>query len=722
MSNLRGAGTVDGAGRGSLFAALLPLAGLLAACGGGGGGASDGSDEGDLFVLAGTPTNGQETLTDLSDPGLDGKLTVRFTVMPRERDIIDNQNSFNNLTPYVQILNQGMIRVPGNPFLDYDTKSITFTPAGSTLSAAQYTATFSKFIASASGDLLNQGLADFSTSWTVGPDIYSPVVRNVTPAPLQLDTPLFTPIVITMNESLNPASVVLNQTVFVEDGGTNPPTAILGTVALARDGFDIVFTPDPCIGMPPATTVVFRMYGVGNTSFVRDRVGNGLVGDPTNSNQYSFQFNTKGVKQLPNPFVTPFPGFPRAGTPRYSPRFWTAAYASTGTTTYAFDMAPVSFVWSVLRVYDPSLTVQVLAANRTYRIILGVWTQVGPFGGDFEAKLGQPGEAVVDWRDFPLSGQSYIYQIDEGREAIAIINTGTGKVEGHLNGVGTPKGIAMGGSGGSDTNLYVTNFGQGTVTMIPVTKIIPGLPICTAVQELNDNPSNRRYMLTGNGPTGISTPFDWTALGVVANAADNDMQTFDPQTLQPVDRLGYGTLTQHYPVGENPIDVVVTPYILGIGWFAYVVNQGGEDNPTGSISLWYNSSSIAPFNSPTGAVQGSITEGINIPGKSILDPGLPLTGFYVPNTAGDDVARIEVQVQGGLIFVTVQPKFGGSTPVGQNPTAVTITGRRNGDQTMFVALAGQGQVAVMQQDAGIAADISLFNLPGVRYVFSCWNN
>src|SRR5262245_6849242 len=74
---------------------LLPLAGLLAACGGGGG---DGGGEGNMVVVAVTPTNGQETLTDMSDPELGGVLTVKFSETPDADSMIDDTNAFNGLT------------------------------------------------------------------------------------------------------------------------------------------------------------------------------------------------------------------------------------------------------------------------------------------------------------------------------------------------------------------------------------------------------------------------------------------------------------------------------------------------------------------------------------------------------------------------------------------------------------------------------------------------
>jgi hypothetical protein len=738
MSKLLSDAAMSGRGSrlGARFLGLVPLAAVLAACGGGGGGGSGGSSGGPLIVLAATPTNGQEILKDFSDPELNGKLTVKLSSVPRVSSIIDPTDPFNQLTPYVQILNQAFARVPGTPNVDKQTKSFTFTPAGGTLVNGQYTLTMAKFVTAADGSLLNSGVEDFSTSWTVGPDVYSPVIRNTSPAANQKDTPLFTPIVITFNESLDPASVVLGQTVFVQDGGTNPPTQLNGTLQLKRNGFDMVFFPDPCVGMPSSTTIVVRLLGAGNTSFVRDRVNppNGLVGDPTNNNEYSFQFNTKGVKPLPTSINVP---------PSWSPRqnfnlYWnTVAYAYTNKATYAFDVTDVQEppATSATATIDPSLTLQILQTNKTTQLpVTSTWWwyaplqtffRNGPYGGDWEAKLSKPGEAVVDWRFDGTTGVSYIYQIDEADESVAIINTGTGKVEGHFKGVGSPRGITITAPAttGNSVAILVTNYGQATLTAIPVSTIVPGQQICTAVKELEDNIKMRSFMSTGRNPAGVACEWYGTAqIGAVVNQADSTLQIFDPGSLKNVVSGALGTFTQPFPVGENPIDVCWTylvtspvhpPYI-----WAYVVNQGGQQDPQGSVSLWFNHSSlIGLFDSNTGIVVATLKDGVNVPGKPMSDP-ISLS-CYIPNTAGDDIFKADINTAGNFTAVSVTLTTSQDRHLGSNPTKMTFTGNVN-FMTALASLTGQGQVAVYQRDATVGPPI-LYPLPGVQSVFSAWD-
>src|SRR5688572_16920058 len=92
-----------GARLAALFLGLVPLTGLLAACGGGGGDGGDDDASGDMLVERVTPTNGQETLANLSDPDLNGRLTMVLSGIPTASSIIDPQNAVNLLTPNVQI-------------------------------------------------------------------------------------------------------------------------------------------------------------------------------------------------------------------------------------------------------------------------------------------------------------------------------------------------------------------------------------------------------------------------------------------------------------------------------------------------------------------------------------------------------------------------------------------------------------------------------------------
>ena len=731
----RKVGHAAGSRLGALSLFLLPMAGVLAGCGPDAPG--DGDPDNDLIVLAATPTNGQETNTTLSDPELEQRITVKFTTTPARSTMLDDTNAFNGLTPYVQMLDQNFARVPGTPSIDPDTHAFLFEPENKTLVNGQYTLTVSKFVTTPTGNLLNAGLEDFSTSFTVGADDYPPVVRNTSPANNQSDVPLFNPIVMTFNESLDPATCVLGQTVFVQDGGTNPPTQQGGTLLLKRDGFDLVFIPDPCTGLTPGTTIVVRMLGIPtptvppaapipnpNPTHIKDRVGNALIGtSAATSWEVQFQFNTKGAQRL-------YPTFLGAmGSPRIGQFNSSVAFVSSNKETIAFEMGGVVAEYAVHFAVNPAYVQQIIAANGIPTIFYAgtppvpvSWSYVGSIGGDFRIDFEKAGEAVIDWRVDPLTNLTYIYQVDEAKEAVVIADNSS-KVQGKFKGLGTPKGIGISGPGAAGNNpfLYVTNYSQATLTGIPLGLIQPGKNICTAVQELNDDASQRVYMATGRNPSGVAAEYFGTAFGVVVNQADNEIQLFDLGTLTDFNHLGQGQLQHTYQVGANPIDAAWSPPLSGGALiFCYVSNLGDLNNPNGSVSLWWNNTSLnGLFNSLSGSVAATVTDGLTQPGRPMSDP-LRLS-CWVPNTGSDDVSRLDIAIIGGFTGSAVSATVGLSKSLGLGPTSVTWTGIITGNplELCFATLAGQGEVAIWEKYAGIGP-VTYLPAPGCRYTYSHW--
>jgi hypothetical protein len=512
--------------------------------------------------------------------------------------------------------------------------------------------------------------------------------------------------------------VIYGQTVFIEDGGVNPPVPVNGTLALKRDGFDMVFTPDPCVGFPPATTIVVRLLGVGggNITWIKDRVGNGMAGDPSNANQLQFQFNTRGVKPLPISTNMWKPGSPLifgAPTPLI-------AYVSTLNRTFAFDVSGATLEQLLNRRIDPSLVQQVLQNNRRpIQTSATTWGYGAIYGGDYEAKLGRAGEAVIDFRFDVPTGDTYIYQIDEADESVVILHSATGKAEGRFKGVGTPKGLSVHPSN-SVPLLLVSNHGQGTVTGIPLGAVQPGKPICTAVKELNDDQTKRRFLQVGRNPAGIGCHYAGLRISGVVNQGDSELQIFDPGTLGTITNSGgLGKLTSKYAVGENPFDVGFSPYDAINGWiFAYVINQGGPTKPQGSMSVWWNSTGFTIFDSRSGTIVATVEESLDVPGRVMPDP----TSFrcFVPNTAGDSVSEMRLTTVGGFLYITFNVTVYADREVGDNPTSITWTGIGGLDYAL-ATLAGTGQVAVYPLGDAIT-EPALFNVPGCRYAFSIWNN
>ena len=231
---------------------------------------------------------------------------------------------------------------------------------------------------------------------------------------------------------------------------------------------------------------------------------------------------------------------------------------------------------------------------------------------------------------------------------------------------------------------------QATVTAIPIGSIVPGQPICTAVKELQDDFSKRSYLSTGKSPNGVALEYfgvSPTPVGAVVNQADNEVQFFDPTTLQPLSG-GLGTISQRFTVGESPLDVAFSGYDGFNNWlFAFIVNQGGVENPQGSVSLWWNANTVIPlFRSNSGSITGSLADGVNVPGRPSSDP----LGFYawIANTAGTDVIKAQIVANGSGLGTNINLKTSIHREVGPNPTRMTWTGDPNNLMIAFASLAG----------------------------------
>ena len=124
-------------------------------CGGGGAGGANSSDPDvavELIVKNITPTNSQEVLTKLTDPGLvdptyrdpadGGVIKTRFSEKLMASTVLDSSNAFNGLSSDVNFLNSAFERVPGTPLIPVEEGGnvLVFVPNGD-LPNGQYTLT-----------------------------------------------------------------------------------------------------------------------------------------------------------------------------------------------------------------------------------------------------------------------------------------------------------------------------------------------------------------------------------------------------------------------------------------------------------------------------------------------------------------------------------------------------------------------------------------------------
>jgi hypothetical protein len=236
-----------------------------------------------LVVTSVTPTRNQKMLPDLSDPGANNQITVRFSTSVEPGDLLDEQNLVNGLSYRVEIVNQARQRVAGTPSVRRNV--FTFSPLTVTqpvLPIGRYTLTLKSTIHSTAGRRLNDGRSDYSTTFTVGTDRDPPVLLAATPLPGQTGVALRKAVVVTFDEPIGRES--LAESVRLEDRSTNPPTRIRARVRLARRGYDVVVKPDPRFAYPDSADVALVIQGRGtstddSTPVLTDEAGNGFARD-----------------------------------------------------------------------------------------------------------------------------------------------------------------------------------------------------------------------------------------------------------------------------------------------------------------------------------------------------------------------------------------------------------------------------------------------------------
>lgn len=709
--------------------------------------------ERDLVVTLITPTINQEVLPDLSDPGLNNVITVRFSSLLNQADVIDNQNVVNRLSPKIQFMNSLFARLPGTPSVRQNI--FTFDPfsvATPVLPQGQYTLNLNASVRNTRGRLLNNGVADYTATFSVGTDVYPPVLRRISPIMGQTGIDLQQKITATFNEPLEFATLPSN--VLLQDASTNPPTNLPGTVSLTRHGFDIVITPDPCFGLPPKTNiqVIFQGQGfapgIGATNAITDVFQNkfrrdpGLQWsvDPTISTlyhspngdfdeitgQFKLVFQTKGVKPPPQGLRPggPMMNFPPPYASPCSALLWLApsCKVSGNCVNYTTDS---SFGELDLRQYITRFNQGVT----DYSLI-----SILP---NTPVRVGRPGGVVLDPRIIGQLGtvsdfHTYIYVVDERTGTVEVVRSDNFKIIGRLSGFSSPRDVTIStNTAQSATTLYVSSFGANQLVGVDLEGIAvtfgtqPGqVSPCAAIK---DNQKNRAIITVGAGPTEVSGDSYLHQRVMVTNSLENSISIINPAT---------NKLLRTYDVGSFPISCAWCTFNFGQIKFAMIANQGGLNDPDGSISMYINSPPIAGLGFPGAAqvrdgVEATFTDGIKNPTHifgniqwltppPIFSP--PLTSapifWLASNTGGRTVVDLRVQTA-GLFGISITPTVNGTFDCGLNPTSACGDAfYPNGDDYMSVV--GTGSVAVVDPTRSI--DPFRILVPGVRRLFTCYTN
>jgi hypothetical protein len=680
-------------------------------------------NEKNLVVTLATPTLNQEVLPDLSDPGLNGVIEIRFSSPLKKRDVINDQNTFNRLTERVEFLDSTFNRMPGTPTLRRN--RFIFNPRtaenGGVLAQGQYTVNIRRNVRNRRGRMLNFGTADFTTTFSVGTDVYNPVLRRMSPLDGQANIGLQQKLVASFNEPIDPSSII--SSIQVQDASTNPPTPIPGAgggtgVTLEREGFDVVFTPDPCFGYPPQTTIQFLMQGqdeqlaaspvtdVFGNAFTRDsglqwsfnasagiwESPNGTYNDVTG--QFRTQFQTKGVTPPPqalppgspmmslsNPAnVLPFAS-PCSAQLFFAPSCWTAGrvlIAQTTTSLYEIDLT------GFIQRFNQGIT--------DFSLISTI---------DPPVRVGRPIGVVTDPRVDPNNFETFIYVVDQRTATVAVLDSRNLQTLGRFTGFSSPRDISI----STDlslarTTMYVSDFAANNLVAIDmqgITVNFSGQPGAQSPCEaIKDNASRRTVIQTGAGPSAVSADSFLLGRVATANVLDSSITVVNVQ-----DNSVRGT----FEVGSNPVDLDWS--IVGFGGIrpCMVTNQGGLNDPDGSVSLYLQAPPLSGGFLGAGqnrdGIESTFIDGVKNPtgiwgNQQWLSPftgnSVPIV-WYVANTGGRTVLDLRINIV-GLFGVSVTPTVLQNKEVGPSPTFATLDPFYP-NAFLFAAVAGTGSLAAM---------------------------
>ena len=220
---------------------------------------------GGFIVTSVTPAQNQSMLPDLSDPGANGRISVRFSSALDTSDVIDETNLVNGLSANCDFHDQTYATVPGSATVRRNVLLVDpFSAQRPVLPQGHYTLTLKSSLRSARGRRLNGGAADFTTTFNIGSDVYPPVLLRTSPAAGETGVGLHRSLVVTFDEPIDAASAAAS--VRLEDRSTVPPTPVGSRVRLARRGFDVVVTPDTRLGYPRGMNLTLVVAGRGSAT------------------------------------------------------------------------------------------------------------------------------------------------------------------------------------------------------------------------------------------------------------------------------------------------------------------------------------------------------------------------------------------------------------------------------------------------------------------------
>lgn len=705
--------------------------------------AAQGTDERDLVVTLVTPTLNQEVLPDLSDPGLNKVITVRFSSPLRGRDFIDNRNVFNRLTPNVEFVDSSFLRLSGEPqvvgnVFRFDPLAKTAT---GTLTNGQYTLSIKSSVRNTKGNQLNAGGQDFSTTFSVGTDTSRPVLRRASPINNQQNISLQQRIVLTFNEPILGSSVL--STITVQNASTNPPVTILGKgggngVTLERNGFDVVFTPDPCFGYPPRTTIqmLVQAQPIGATTTlatVTDVFGNRFTRD--SGLQWTFNQNTgewvspngsftdlTGVFKLQ--FVTKGVTLPPVLYPPGSPQFVAGIpFSFTGVCGAGCWLTPICKALGLGIYYTTGNGIGMVDLLPFYILRNANIADFSQFTtiANAPVRLGRITGMAVDPRwDVNTNFHTFVYAADTRSASVLVLDSRSFKVIGRFTGFQTPQDVSVSTDfRSSTTRLLVADTAANQVVLLDLQTIAitfggqPGAQSpCDAIK---DTKSRRQVVAVGKGPTNVFADGYLNNIAGVCNTLENSVTILD---------IKQAKVKKTHASASAPVEGDFSYFGFGAIDVACIACQGGLRDPDGAVSVYVRGGN-------RDGIEGNFTDGVKNPTAvwatqqyADCSPGnygnsLPTQQWFVSNTGGDEVFDLRLSITGGFgVLVTVTP--GITHDVGLNPTGAMYDGAVPYGTSIWVACGGLGQFGGMSPTSNTPPELK--SVPGVRRLYTCYTH
>lgn len=220
--------------------------------------------EGPLVVRSTRPSRDQPTLPDLSDPGLNNSIVVRFSAYPVRRDVLDESGGVSVLSGRCRLVGPDLQEVLPLQ-ADLRRNVLTIAPIGAgrlVLPQGRYTLVLDASIRSTAGRRLNDGASDYRLTFSVG--TVPPVLLRVTPREGQADVGTRRALVAAFDVALQPES--LEAAVRVEDRSTLPPTVVPTRARLARRGRLLVVEAQDRHGFPAGAGLTLVIAGQGSAT------------------------------------------------------------------------------------------------------------------------------------------------------------------------------------------------------------------------------------------------------------------------------------------------------------------------------------------------------------------------------------------------------------------------------------------------------------------------